>query len=644
MSVEKTTLGNLLGFLLAISFTLFLVEYLVTNQLMAATGDNMLYQVMFFFETLMENPFHLRAVYFMLLLMFAYNTPSLKLGRNVRQQDRKYWWMYALLTSAVFFAGYLRQVPLYNAYVYPAFFFSNIYLTAKAVSLVRKNFNEEDIFGLSQETGDFSIKIETTGALPLWIRSPQRGIYINGNPGSGKSASLIKPILYYCAYHGRAGFVYDFEGDPREKEAPVLSRVCYTGIVNGKNETGEGHKTKFAFLNFTDLSKTVRCNPFSPKYLKSRLDVSSVCNILMKNLEPAWREKTDFWASNAIAYITGITYMLLKHHPDKISLPLVVSVSLHDHNAVLDWLCSDSEVEKMIIPIATAKRQNAEGQIAGATSSAQLPTTRLLDENIFWVLGKDEFNLDITNPADPHLFCVGMAPSLKPALGPAISVIAAVCMNQMNQFGTGLAKKVKSIFCVDEFPSVILNDIDYFIATARKKDVATILALQDQMQANFNYGEKPANIIRTSLGSHFYGATGDFKTAKEVSDMLGKIKKSRTSYTESSESSLSTSESQEKDEVLQARDIMSQPPGHFTGFIAGGRPPYFHSQISLFHIEEYDIPPFSLPDISIDVSNLPADVARKMNDAKMQDQVKQNFEAILEDARDILMPYIMANM
>jgi len=641
MNTERNAMSNTLGFLLALFFIWFLLEYLVFNELLNLLPDHFFYGVIYFFNDIMEVSFIYRFIYFSLLLLFVFNTPSLQLGKNVDPKDKIYWWIYAFLFSVIFFIGYIPGVDFYNLYVYPLFFFANIFFTAKAVSLVRQKFSEDTIFGLSSEITDFSIKLETSTGAPLWIKSPQRGTYINGNPGSGKSASIIKPILYYCAYHGRAGFVYDFEGDPREKEAPVLSKVCYTGIVNGKNELGDKHKVKFAFLNFTDLTRTVRCNPFSPKYLKSRLDVNSICDILMKNLEPTWREKKDFWASNAIAYITGITSMLLKHHPDKISLPLVVAISLMDHNPVLDWLCTDNEIERIIIPIATAKRQNAEGQIAGATSSAQLPCTRLLDENIFWVLGKDEFNLDITNPNDPYLFCVGMAPSLKPALGPAISVIAAVCMNQMNQFGTSGSKKAKSIFCVDEFPSVILNDIDNFIATARKKDVATVLALQDQMQANFNYGEKPANIIRTSLGSHFYGATGDFKTAKEVSDMLGKIKKSKKSYTESVDSAFSTSESQEKDEVIQPREIMSQPAGHFTGIIAGGKPPFFHTQIKLFEIPEYDIPSFSLPQIDISSSGaLSDDVVTKMLAAKLKADVRANYLSILAQAEEILLPFM----
>ena len=52
---------------------------------------------------------------------------------------------------------------------------------------------------------------------------------------------------------------------------------------------------------------------------------------------------------------------------------------------------------------------------------------------------------------------------------------------------------------VDEFPTVNLQGIDVFIGTARKHNVATILAVQDFNQAIRDYGEKSANILRSPL-------------------------------------------------------------------------------------------------------------------------------------------------
>ena len=78
---------------------------------------------------------------------------------------------------------------------------------------------------------------------------------------------------------------------------------------------------------------------------------------------------------------------------------------------------------------------------------------------------------------------------------------------------------------VDEFPTILLQGIDTFIGTARKHNVATILAVQDFNQAVRDYGEKSANILKASCGTQAYGMTGNEKTAKDIENLLGRRKK-----------------------------------------------------------------------------------------------------------------------
>lgn len=64
----------------------------------------------------------------------------------------------------------------------------------------------------------------------LRIHKPQQNLYIDGGPGSGKSESWIKGIIYQCAERNYAGFVYDWEGDPSKPGSPILSRIAYGSI------------------------------------------------------------------------------------------------------------------------------------------------------------------------------------------------------------------------------------------------------------------------------------------------------------------------------------------------------------------------------------------------------------------------------
>lgn len=314
----------------------------------------------------------------------------------------------------------------------------------------------------------------------------------------------------------------------------------------------------------------------------------------MKNLESSWKEKTDFWANNAINYVYSIAYKCYKERAKGIgTLPHVIAFALSDSDLVFKWLSEDAEIALNMSSMLTAWRLGAQQQTAGAVSSAQTPLVLLNNKYIFWVLSplpEEEYSLDITNPDHPTLLCIGNAPSIKEAVSPPVSCIASVVMSQMNNPG-----KQKSVFMVDEFPTVNLQGIDVFIGTARKHNVATILAVQDFNQAIRDYGEKSANILRSSCGSQAYGMTGNEKTAKDLENLLGETKEAQESFSHQESGTGSMTESLQKEKVVKAREVAGQSVGHFIGKVAGGKPPYFNTQFNMCKFIDKDIPAFSKP-------------------------------------------------
>ncbi|MFV0536355.1 MAG: type IV secretory system conjugative DNA transfer family protein [Dysgonomonas sp.] len=250
------------------------------------------------------------------------------------------------------------------------------------------------------------------------------------------------------------------------------------------------------------------------------------------------------------------------------------------------------------------------------------------NKNICWVLsGTDaiEFDLDITNKKNTKLLCVGNAPDLKDAVSPAISCIGSVIMTRMNQPG-----KSKSIFLVDELPTVNFQNLEVFTSTARKHNVSTILALQDFSQAERDLGKDSARILRTTCSNQNYGQTGKYETAREVQDMLGEIEKVSDSYTTQDSGSRSETESMKKEKVILARDIMGQPTGHYVGKIINGKPPYYSAQLDLDAGYSEEIPAFSLI----------VDTGDAEKDAEVMDKiVEANYQRIMNDAKELLKPY-----
>ena len=578
---------------------------------------------------LMDKQLLFRSLYVILIAGLAFLFPYRKPG----PEDRK--WFYTsltLLAATALVAGFSQVIRWYNLFFFPVVFVGYTLLVIKTLPYFfrRKVVSDSSIFGLSNETSPFYFAFETAEG-PLVIHKPQQNIYIDGGPGSGKSESWIKGMIYQCAERNYAGFIYDWEGDPTKDNSPILSRIAYGSIEYFKKQ---GKPTpNFAYINFVDMSRTVRVNVLSPKYMakgNESLFIRNIIMTLMKNLEASWKEKTDFWANNAINYVYSIAYKCFKDKDKGIcTLPHVIAFALSDSELVFEWLSEDAEIALNMSSMLTAWKLGAQQQTAGAVSSAQTPLVMLNNKYIFWVLSplpEEEFSLDITNKEHPTLLCVGNAPTIKEAVSPAISCIGSVLMSQMNNPG-----KATSVFMVDEFPTILLQGIDTFIGTARKHNVSTILAVQDFNQAVRDYGEKSANILKASCGTQAYGMTGNEKTAKDIENLFGEQKEAQESFSQQEGGGNSRTESLQKEKVLKAREVAGQSAGHFIGKIAGGKPPFFNVQMNMCKFEEKEIPPFSLP-VKLASGN------EKLEMDILEEIVQQNYVKIIEDVNQVLEP------
>lgn len=534
----------------------------------------------------------------------------------------------SLMFIVLLFIGFTR-IPEYNLYGYPLTLILSAFFTVKAVQFLKMSTedNKEKLFAKTK--GDtFSFKFSTKDG-PIFITKPEMGIAIEGGAGAGKSV-LIKNILDQAGKKGYAGVLYDYEGDCRETGGAELTRTILSAIKEYNKGPKKLGSLGFAFMNFGDPSRTVRVNPLNPKYIESSLDLNEFATTLMKNLEPEWLKKTDFWAQNAINYAYGILQRL---YNDKalwkyLSIPHLAMICTFNYETVFNWILQDETMEKRIMPLYVAYQESAKSQLAGAVSSAALPITKLLEPEIFYPLSpqseEEEFNLDITNEDHPVFFSIGTIPKNKYALGPVCSLILLVCMNNMNQFG-----KRRSLFLADELPTLFIPNLDGLPATARKKGVSTILAWQSFKQLEYAYGKEKAEITRDNLSNQFVGKTRNTGSAEHIVKYFGKRDIRKQNYSQG-DSGDSVSFNTTREEYLQPSEIVNQPIGHFTGVLADGKPPLFHTQFDYFEPELVDIPVFSKK------WNTTND---ELDKEMMRKEVHENFIRVEREVKNLLTPF-----
>lgn len=218
----------------------------------------------------------------------------------------------------------------------------------------------------------------------------------------------------------------------------------------------------------------------------------------------------------------------------------------------------------------------ASEQLEGQIASAKIAMSRLSSPQLYYVLCGNDFTLDINNPRDPKIVCMGNNPQKIQTYGAVLSLYINRLVKQVNQ-----KDKFKSSLIFDEFPTVYLNNIDSLIATARSNKVSTCLGIQDFSQLKKDYGREQADVIMNITGNIISGqVTGD--TAKQLSERFGKIMQERESLSINS-SDTSISRSRQLESAVPASKIASLSSGEFVGMTADN--PDCRIDLKSFHSE-----------------------------------------------------------
>ena len=111
-------------------------------------------------------------------------------------------------------------------------------------------------------------------------------------------------------------------------------------------------------------------------------------------------------------------------------------------------------------------------QLEGQIASAKIAMATLSSPQIYYVLSGNDFTLDINNPKEPKIVCIGNNPQKIQTYGAVVSLYINRLIKLVNQ-----KENEKSSLIFDQFPTIYLNNTDSLIATARSNKAATTLGV-----------------------------------------------------------------------------------------------------------------------------------------------------------------------
>ena len=172
-------------------------------------------------------------------------------------------------------------------------------------------------------------------------------------------------------------------------------------------------------------------------------------------------------------------------------------------------LTSYPSLENYLSPFMDAWKGGAQDQLQGQIASAKIPLSRMISPQLYWVMTGDDFTLDLNNPNEPKILCVGNNPDRQNIYSAALGLYNSRIVKLVNKKG-----QLKSSIIIDELPTIYFRGIDNLIATARSNKVAVCLGFQDYSQLARDYGDKEAKVIQNTVGNIFSGqVVGETATA-----------------------------------------------------------------------------------------------------------------------------------
>jgi len=495
--------------------------------------------------------------------------------------------------------------------------------------IIKNRLNNKDIFNKENETfpqeerlleNEYSINLPARYQLKDKVRSswiniinPFRAVMVLGTPGSGKSYFVIRHVITQHIRKGFTMFVYDFKFDD-------LSKIAYNTWLKNKHRYPK--PPAFYVINFDDLTRSHRCNPLEPSAMSDITDAAESARTILMGLNREWiKRQGDFFVESPINFLSAVIWYLRKYKDGEFcTLPHVIELMQVDYDSLFTLLRTEKEIEVLINPFVNAYLNDVMEQLEGQIASAKVAMARLSSPQLYYVLSGNDFNLDINNPDDPKIVCMGNNPQKIQIYGAVLSLYVTRLVKLVNKKG-----KQKSSLIFDEFPTIYLNNMDSLIATARSNKVSTCLGIQDYSQLRKDYGREQADVIMNITGNIVAGqVTGD--TAKQLSERFGKIMQDRESYSINS-GDTSISRSKQLESAIPSSKISALSSGEFVGMVADD--PDNKIELKAFHCEILNDHE-ALKNEHENYKNI--EVIRKLDNGMVQ----RNYLQIKQDIQDII--------
>ena len=374
----------------------------------------------------------------------------------------------------------------------------------------------------SQETSEYAGIPLINNGKEIWVDSGEYHNLILGSTGSGKTQTMVQPMVRMLAKKGESMIITDPKGEIYENNAEMLKEKGYNILL----------------LNFRDPQRGSAWNPLTLPYTLYKNGNKDKANELLSDLalnifhDDKAQNQDPFWENTSADYFTGLALSLFEDAKEE-------EINLNTINlmaTVGEDKCGPSTYAKEYF----GYKDKTSPEYINASSTIMAPTdtrSSILSvfkqkikifsssENLSEMLSHNDFDMKDIGRKKTAVFLV--IQDEKKTYHSLVTIFIKQCYETLIDVAqeSGGKLEYKTNFILDEFANMPpLKDVTTMVTAARSRKIRFTFIIQNFAQLYQVYGKENGETIKGNCGNIIYLISSELASLEEISKLCGEVK------------------------------------------------------------------------------------------------------------------------
>ena len=384
--------------------------------------------------------------------------------------------------------------------------------------------NDKDVVmvnPLDQETKAAGIPLVNDGK-HLWVDNGEYHNLVIGSTGSGKSQTVVEPMVELLIKKGESMIITDPKGELHRAAAEYLKQRGYNVVV----------------LNFREPQRGNAWNPLTLPYQYYKDGNQDKATELLDDVainilyDPNNKSGDPFWEKSAADYFSGLALGLFEDaKPEEINLNSINYMStvgedkMGANTYIKEYFTLKGEQSNAYV--FASNTINSPSETKGGILSVFRQKIRIFAsrENLSEMLAYSDFDMRDIGKEKTAVFIV--IHDEKTTYHGLATIFIKQCYETLIDVAQQNGGKLpyRTNFILDEFANMPpLKDVTTMVTAARSRAIRFTFIIQNFAQLKSVYGNEDAETIKGNCGNLVYLISTELAALEEISKMCGEVK------------------------------------------------------------------------------------------------------------------------